>query len=157
MKMHVILFLGLFFLASFQNNDIAEKSLKNNSTVENPKLVGTWELISRYNYKNNKVVDTFLITESYKQIKMYSATKVMWSRTRPADSTELFGYGSYKINDKGNRLTEILDYGSAVMNQIIEEKKEFVFELDLKENSFTQIELDEDGNRVISENYIRIE
>jgi hypothetical protein len=81
----------------------------------------------------------------------------MWCRKRPADSTEWFGYGNYEFNDDLDRLTEILDYGSVMMSQIIDEEKEFVFELDLKENSFIQIELDDDGNRVISENYIRIE
>ena len=81
----------------------------------------------------------------------------MWSRTRPADSTEWFGFGSYEFNGDLNILTEVLDYGSVMMSQIIDEEKEFVFELELKENSFIQIELDDDGNRVISENYIRIE
>jgi hypothetical protein len=52
---------------------------------------------------------------------------------------------------------EVLDYGSVMMSEIIEEEKEFIFELNLKENSFIQIELDDEGNRVISENYIRIE
>jgi hypothetical protein len=120
-------------------------------------LEGTWELVSRYNYRDNKVVDSFGLDEGYRQVKMYTQTKVMWSRKRPADSTELFGYGSYQINDAQNRLTEVLDYGSTEMNQVIKEQKEFVFELQLKKNSFIQIELDDEGNRVISENYVRIE
>lgn len=129
---------------------------KNNST-ENPTLVGTWELISRYNYKNNIVVDTFYVAESYRQVKMYSASKVMWSRKMRSDSTEWFGFGAYKLNATKDTLREVLDYGSSVMSKLIEEQGEFVFELQLKENSYIQIEFDQDGNRVISENYSRIE
>lgn len=137
-----------------------DKEAANNELTNSDKkltLEGTWELISRYNYVDNKVSDSFGLDEGYRQVKMYSPTKVMWSRKRPADSTEWFGYGSYEFNDDLDILTETLDYGSIMMSQIIDEEKEFVFELDLKENYFIQIELDDDGNRVISENYIRIE
>jgi hypothetical protein len=120
-------------------------------------LEGTWELISRYNYVDNKVSDSFGLAEGYRQVKMYTPTKVMWSRKRPADSTEWFGYGSYEVNTDRDILMEVLDYGSVMMSEIIEEEKEFIFELNLKENSFIQIELDDEGNRVISENYIRID
>lgn len=156
MKIHIILFLVFLFLTSFQNKDTSDKVLKN-SSGENPTLQGTWELISRYNYKGNKVVDTFYVAESYRQVKMYSATKVMWSRKMRADSTEWFGFGTYKLNATHDTLREILDYGSSVMSKLIEEQGEFVFELQLNENSFVQIEFDQDGNRVTSENYSRIE
>jgi hypothetical protein len=106
---------------------------------------------------DNKVSDSFGLAEGYRQVKMYTPTKVMWSRKRPADSTEWFGYGSYEVNTDRDILMEVLDYGSVMMSEIIEEEKEFIFELNLKENSFIQIELDDEGNRVISENYIRIE
>ncbi len=79
----------------------------------------------------------------------------MWSKHVPTDSTEWFGYGSYNLND--NTLTEVLDYGSEMMSKIIQEKKEFIYEIDLTENTFSQIEIDEDGNRIYSENYKRIE
>lgn len=155
MKVNAILLLTLVLLASCKDKDMSETSLKNNE--KKLTLQGTWELISRYNYIDNEVSDSFNIAEGYRQVKMYTPTKVMWSKKVPADSTELFGYGSYEINENGDRLTEVLDYGSAMMSIIIEEEKEFIFELQLKENSFVQIELDDEGNRVISENYIRIE
>ncbi len=79
----------------------------------------------------------------------------MWSKQVPTDSTEWFGYGNYKVED--NRLTEVLDYGSKMMTQIIQERKEFVYELDLQNESFSQIEIDDQGNRIYSENYRRIE
>jgi len=156
MKIHVILFLALFFLTSFNAKDMTVTEQKN-SNAENPTLVGTWELISRYNYKNNTVVDTFYVAESYRQVKMYSASKVMWSRKMRSDSTEWFGFGTYKLNATKDTLREILDYGSSVMSKLIEEQGEFVFELQLNENSYVQIEFDQDGNRVVSENYSRIE
>jgi len=156
MKIHVILFLALFFLTSFNAKDMTVNEQKN-SNAENPTLVGTWELISRYNYKNNIVVDTFYVAESYRQVKMYSASKVMWSRKMRSDSTEWFGFGTYKLNATKDTLREILDYGSSVMSKLIEEQGEFVFELQLNENSYVQIEFDQDGNRVVSENYSRIE
>ena len=43
------------------------------------------------------------------------------------------------------------------MNQVISERKEFKFHLQLRKDSLEQIEFDEDGNKVYSENYIRIE
>jgi hypothetical protein len=90
---------------------------------------------------------------------MYSATKVMWSRKLLSnDSTEWFGYGTYKLNASKDTLKEVLEYASHVMNRYIEELGVFVMEIsDLTENTFTQIEIDGEGNRVISENYIRIE
>lgn len=79
----------------------------------------------------------------------------MWSKSVPKDFTEWFGYGSYDLND--NTLSEVLDYGSKIMSEIIQEKKEFIYEIHLTENSFIQIEIDDDGNRIYSENYKRIE
>ena len=118
-------------------------------------LKGTWELTGFYNYKDNVVVDSFEMNPEFRQLKMYTDTKVMWCKHRPADSTEWFGYGTYAYD--GDQLTEILDFGSAVMDEVIAEKKEFIFDLDLHPNKFQQIELDEDGNRIYSENYVRVE
>ena len=71
------------------------------------------------------------------------------------ETSEWFGYGTYYFKD--NTLTEVLDFGSAVMDNVISEKKQFKFELQLQPNQFQQIELDDDGNRIYSENYKRIE
>ncbi|PYE82051.1 hypothetical protein DFQ11_102631 [Winogradskyella epiphytica] len=132
------------------NTEVEETSHKNTASLN-----GTWELVGFYNYKDNKVVDTFNISSHFRQIKMYTDSKVMWCKFKPADSSEWFGYGTYKFED--NTLTEVLDFGSEVMNKVIEEKKKFKFELTLGSDNFEQIELDEDGNRIYSENYIRIE
>jgi hypothetical protein len=151
----------MFFITLFLCSCKTETSTKNlnnslnTETEANRSLKGTWELVGFYNYNNNVVVDSFTAANDYKQVKMYTDSKVMWSKHVPTDSTEWFGYGSYDLND--NNLTEVLDYGSKMMRKIIEEKKEFIYEISLTETTFSQIEIDEDGNRIYSENYERIE
>lgn len=122
--------------------------------TETKDLSGTWELTGFFNYKDNKVVDSFEMNPDFRQIKMYTEDKVMWCKHKAADSSDWFGYGTYTYD--GNRLTEVLDFGSKVMDEVIAENKEFTYELLLTDNRFEQIELDEDGNRIYSENYKRI-
>ena len=124
-------------------------------TTEEYSLKGAWELKGFYNYKDNVVVDSFSNNTIARQVKMYTDGKVMWCKLRPKDSIEFFGYGSYSYKD--GILTEVLEFGSAFMNEVIAEQKEFTFQLDLKSNKFEQIEIDEDGDKIYSENYIRIE
>ena len=154
-----ILIFGLVLVLAFSCKD-APESDKNTAVETEQKnnannLKGTWELTGFYNYIDNVVVDSFEMNPEFRQLKMYTDTKVMWCKHRPADSSEWFGYGTY--NYDGDRLTEVLDFGSAVMDQVIAEKKQFIFELNLQPNKFQQIELDEEGNRIYSENYIRVE
>lgn len=154
----LVLSLALVFISSC--NDQPKKTttaveVEETIDTNSKNLKGTWELVGFYNYKDNMVVDSFNTSSSSRQLKMYTDTKVMWCKHKPADSSEWFGYGTYKY--KEDTLTEVLDFGSAVMNEVIAEKKAFKFELQLQNNRFQQIELDEDGNRIYSENYKRIE
>ena len=156
-----IVIIGLILLLVFsckkEQNDNMDAS--DNSTEEIKEklnaLKGTWELVGFYNYKDNVVVDSFKMNPEFRQLKMYTDTKVMWCKHRPADSSEWFGYGTYIYND--SMLTETLDFGSTEMDLVIAENKEFAFELHLQGDKFQQIELDEDGYRIYSENYIRVE
>tara|TARA_R110002033_G_scaffold18537_5_gene48808 strand:- start:16276 stop:16632 length:357 start_codon:yes stop_codon:yes gene_type:complete len=116
---------------------------------------GAWKLISYYNYKDNQVIDTIKASDDYKQIKMYTNSKVMWSRFKDSDSVDWFGYGDYKIDN--DSLIEIIDFGSKSMNQAIKEQKKFVFDLKLDKNNFSQVQIDDSGNPIYAENYIRIE
>ena len=118
-------------------------------------LEGAWELVSYLNFGEDGSVDTIPSSSTNKQIKMYSPTKVMWSRTRLSDSIDWFAYGDYNV--KNGILTEILDYGSKSMNEIIKDKTEFSFNLNISENEFSQVELDSAGHPILAENYIRIE
>ena len=146
---------SLFIVTTLISCNNAQKNVEPQVEEDKLSLEGTWEMMGYYNYKDNKVIDSFTRGENFRQVKMYTPTKVMWSKKVPSDSTEWFGYGSYKLNDTS--LTEILDYGSNMMNQVIKEEMEFKYELKLEKDKFTQIELDEDGNRIYSENYVRIE
>jgi len=151
MKTLLIAFLVIISFISCNN----PKSNSNVIPDDKLTLEGTWELTSYYNYEDNKISDSFGLSEGTRQVKMYTPTHVMWARKVPSDSTEFFGFGEYKITDSS--LVETLEYGSAFMNQAIKENLEFPFELILDKDKFIQIDLDEDGNRIFSENYIRIE
>ncbi|SDH89904.1 hypothetical protein [Winogradskyella thalassocola] len=154
----LVLSLAMVFISSCKEQD--QKATENIETEEiseiNKKgLNGTWELVGFYNYKDNVVLDSFSNNTISRQIKMYTDSKVMWCKLLKTDSIEFFGYGSYNYNDDG--LTEVLEFGSAFMNEIIEEQQEFNFKLELSEDRFEQIEIDEDGNKIYSENYKRVE
>jgi hypothetical protein len=118
-------------------------------------LEGVWELKHQYLYENNEILDTLYNLNEYRQVKIYSRGKVMWSRFNPTDTNEWFGYGSYRIVD--NYLEERLEYASNTMMQIVDTVQVFRFELEMGDNTYSQISLDENGNRYNSENYVRIE
>lgn len=147
--------LALFF--SCNEAKTSTTDLKNNSKINSDinTLEGAWELVSFINYGENEIPDTILSSSTNKQIKMYSHTKVMWSRTRISDSIDWFAYGDYTV--KEGVLTEILDYGSKSMNAVIKEKTEFIFNVTIGENEFSQIEIDSLGHLIFAENYIRLE
>ncbi len=126
------------------------------STVQmNNSLEGTWELVNRYNYDGQGVSDTILNTNGYRQVKIYSKGKVMWTRHSPDDPTEWFGYGRYTNTE--NSLEEQLEYGSKAMMKVIDTSNVFKFELQLDKDTYSQITIDEDGNPTFAENYTRID
>jgi hypothetical protein len=156
MKFRLLILALVFILIYSCNENIKTNEVATTTSPEEElSLKGSWELKGFYNYQDNKVVDSFSNNTISRQIKMFSDTKVMWCKLRPIDSTEFFGYGTYTYED--GKLTEILDFGSYFMNEVIAEQKEFNFQLEIYSDRFEQIELDEDGNKIYSENYIRIE
>lgn len=158
MKLSLLFVLFITFSAcnEHKNPDYNSKSNENDKAL---KLNGTWEMVGYYNFVDNKIVDSFQTNDGFRQVKMYTDKKVMWSKSVPIDSNEWFGYGNYSIDlgEGEGELTETLEYGSEMMRRIIEEKKEFKYELVLEKNKFSQIEIDDKGNRFYSENYKRIE
>ena len=86
---------------------------------------------------------------------MYYNGKVMWTRYVPQDSVEWFGYGSYEVTD--STLTERLEYMSASMRKIANDSMVWNMILVLEPNQYSQIFVDEEGNKINSENYIRID
>ncbi len=146
-KRGTTLFLMLIFV--FATAFMASKPQAENS------LEGTWELINRYNWEDGNVLDTLPNTNGYRQVKIYSKGKVMWTRFSPDDPSEWFGYGSYTNTE--NELEERLEYGSEIMMGIQDTLKVFKFELQLDKDSYSQITVDENGKRSFSENYRRID
>lgn len=130
------------------------------STIEQPtseplSIEGVWEMKHQYIYENNQIQDTLFDVNGMRQVKIYTNGKVMWSRFSPRDANEWFGYGSYEIVD--GFLEERLEYASNAMMKIVDTTDVFRFELVLEKDSYSQIALDEDGDRYNSENYTRIE
>ncbi len=158
MKAHLII-LALLFLTISACKESEENTISTEETEEQIEeklsLAGAWELKGFYNYKDNIVVDSFSNNTISRQVKMYTDSKVMWCKLLKTDSIEFFGYGSYTLED--GVLTETLEFGSAFMNEVIKEQQEFTFQCDLSSNRFEQIEIDEDGSKIFSENYVRIE
>lgn len=135
---------------------VSASGISESNSQSEPTLEGTWELISFYNYdEEGNISDTVPTTAGYRQIKMYYNGKVMWTRYVPTDSVEWFGYGSYSATE--NSLTETLEYMSASMTRIADTLRMFNFELDLNENSYSQITIDDEGKRSFSENYKRLD
>lgn len=146
--------LGLVFLMLILISSTEFTSSKLQTNTDS--LEGTWELMNRFNYdEDNNVTDTILNTNGYRQIKIYSKGKVMWTRHSPNDPKEWFGYGSY--TNTTDMLEEQLEFGSETMMIIQDTVKIFKFELQLEKNNYSQISLDENGNRTFSENYARID
>ncbi|MGI9553238.1 MAG: hypothetical protein ACR2MT_18670 [Aurantibacter sp.] len=144
---------GLVFLMLFL---ISATELASSKPTVHPSIEGTWELVSHYNYTDGvNVSDTLPAADGYRQIKMYYNGKVMWTRYVPNDSVEWFGYGSYEVDE--NTLTEKLEYMSASMRKIANEDMVWTMELQLQANRYSQIFTDEEGNRINSENYKRID
>jgi len=120
-------------------------------------LQGVWELVSFFNYDDSgNVTDTLKASETNKQVKIYTESKIMWSRFNISDTIDWFGYGSYVTTDTS--LTETIEYGSKSMNRAIEDQQNvFDFKLILAEETYSQITIDEDGDPFFAENYRRIE
>ncbi|NJB37713.1 MULTISPECIES: hypothetical protein [Flavobacteriaceae] len=141
----ILLFVGASATQPTPDQPVSEKSIQ-----------GTWELESFYNYDDGiNVTDTIIKANGYRQIKMYFNGYIMWSRFVPEEPNGRFGYGTYKITD--NKLIETIEYGDAQMMKSLDTMRVFTFELKLKDKVYSQINLDEEGQRTFSENYRKID
>jgi len=119
-------------------------------------IEGTWELVSFYNYDDEgHISDTIPKEPGYRQVKMFYNSRVMWSRYVPNDPNGRFGYGTYFITS--DELHETIVYGDDNMMKAFDTVTEFVFELNLRDDRYSQINVDEEGYRISSENYKRID
>ena len=101
MKKITLIIICTFFMISAGVSDFINSEEKYN-------LEGVWDLQNQFLYENNEVSDTVVNQNGYRQVKIYSKGKVMWTRYDPADQNEWFGYGTYTIKD--NILEERLEY-----------------------------------------------
>lgn len=159
MKNYIIALFVLFALFSCKNENnntdlITTEDGTEETVSKKANLDGVWELVSFYNYEDNSIKDTIINNAKNRQVKMYNDGKVMWSRRAPSDQIDYFAYGAYSITDSS--LTEVLDYGSVAMLKVIDTMRVFNFELILNNDTYSQIELGPEGDRVFSENYVRI-
>lgn len=154
-----ILLIGVLLAFFISCNDVNKNTVEldtENSTEEKLSILGVWERTSFYNYdETGKIKDSFASSEDNRHIKIFTPSKVMWCRNISADSSEWFGFGSYKLTD--SLLTETLKYGSVEMSKFIAVNPEFVFHYNLEKEKFSQIQIDSLGHPLFAENYIRLE
>ncbi len=143
--------LGLFFIMMLLVSGTVFTTSKPDAmhTME-----GTWELQS-FNNWNGEEVTTAELVEGYRQVKMYYNGKVMWSRTDPNDTVGRFGFGAYRITE--DELIETIEYGDYSMMQALRTLRNFTFQLELTDSTYSQITLDDEGNPVFSENYKKVD
>ncbi len=122
---------------------------------EKDSLHGVWELVNQQMYEDGKLTETLENENGYRQVKMYSKGKVMWTRNDPSDSNEWFGYGTYSIKD--GILEERLEYASGPMMKIVDTTQVFRFELIIDKNSYQQIAINNEGISTDGESYKRLE
>ncbi|WP_103070072.1 hypothetical protein [Aquimarina sediminis] len=147
MKTFVLILFGMCSLLALTQE-------KKDTATEPNNLEGVWELKHQYLYEDNQISDTVLNQNGYRQVKIYSKGKVMWTRFDPKDDNEWFGYGTYSIKD--GILEEHLEYASGPMMKIIDTMQVFKFELIMSKNSYQQINIDEEGHYSLAENYQRV-
>ena len=148
-----VLVLSLFFIGC-KNDAKSTTSEVMDEPTEAHSLEGAWELVSFLNYRGDGQVDSIKSSNDFKQMKMFSETKIMWSRLRTWDSLDWFGVGDYTYKD--GILTENLEYGSKAMMERISADKAWDWEITIDEKSFTQITRDSLGQPVYAEIYNRV-
>lgn len=151
----LIFLTGILMIALLSCKQAETENTEETSMEESkPTIKGVWELVSYYNYDDEGGIDTIKASATNKQIKMYSKSKIMWSRYNATDSLDWFGFGDYTTTDTS--LKEVLDFGSKSMLNVIKEEGEFNFNLVITDSTFSQITVDDEGNPLFAENYKRI-
>lgn len=142
-------------LATLAILSVLALSFKNTPANDLKSLEGTWELVSIYHYGDGvNITDTILKAEGYRQVKMFSKGKVMWTMYDPDKAGGRFGFGTYEISK--DRLMEKMEFGDNILIKDMNQTDVFSFELMTDDNTYSQINFDGNNKRTFSENYIRI-
>lgn len=155
LKLFLILINTCLFISC--QNQQEKTEIINDTTVKTQplSLEGTWELVSFHNYQGNVAIDTFETDDEQTQIKIYTKSHFMWSKKVPNGNDEWHGFGTYVQTD--STLSETIKYGSAAMQNLISNSDQFFYQLILEKDTYSQIVTDDEGYRIYSENYRRIE
>ncbi|TBN03655.1 hypothetical protein EYD45_09055 [Hyunsoonleella flava] len=135
-------------------NNTKEINVEEQKETKELTLEGVWEIDSYVNY-GGETYDTIRPSSKLKQRKMFSKSKVMWSKLRAWDSLDWFGVGDYTFKD--GILTEVLDYGSKPVNEQLKTRNKWIFNIKVTKDRYSQIIVDSLGNYIYAENYIRVD
>jgi hypothetical protein len=144
----------LIAFVSCENNKQTNLQTEEQEATQEYTLEGVWEIDSYVNY-GGEPFDTIKPSSKLKQRKMFSKSKVMWSKLRAWDSLDWFGVGDYTFKD--GILTEVLDYGSKPVNEQLKNNNKWVFKIKVTEDKYSQFIVDSLGNYIYAENYIRVD
>ncbi|MFD2727241.1 hypothetical protein [Hyunsoonleella rubra] len=155
MKKYLYFIAAVLIFTSCNNSD-KQTNLETTEQEANKEytLEGVWEIDSYVNY-GGETFDTIRPSSKLKQRKMFSKSKVMWSKLRAWDSLDWFGVGDYTYKD--GILTETLDYGSKPVNEQLKTRNKWIFKINISEDRYSQIIVDSLGDYVYAENYIRVD
>ena len=139
-------------ISFFCHYSYAQLIPSDSACVEAFSIEGVWELESFDYYESNDIVGSSVLWEGYRQIKIFQDGYIMWSRNVPKDSVQWYGFGTYEL--RGDTLIENLEYGSHELMKLYH--PDHIFILNKALDIFRQIDFDQEGNYVFSENYRRL-
>ncbi len=133
---------------------ITVTAFQHGDTDAESKIEGVWKM-TQLSVANNG--NTTVICEdgsSVLQHKIYSKGYVMWTRLADINATEWHGFGTYRFED--GKLIETLLTTSQSMEKYMENQgsRDFIIELDIDENQYTQTTCHEAGCTI--EKYERV-
>ena len=119
--------------------------------AQNDPLEGSWEMTG-FHALDAATGDT-IFSEERHQFKMYSDNHMVWVNSFDADSTDLYGMGSYEI--KGDTLYEHVKASAFPIREFMSENPDFAIHFTHTDSTYTQYI--PDSTMIIVEVYKRIE
>ena len=119
--------------------------------LPNDPLEGTWKMSAFYAV-DVESGDT-IFAEQRNQYKMYADNHVVWINSFEADSTDLYGMGTYKV--KADTLYERIMASAFPVRDFYAENSDFAIHIEYTDSTYTQYI--PDSSMVIIEMYRRLE
>ncbi len=121
-----------------------------NEPVKDP-LEGTWKM-SAFHALDAETGDT-IFTEQRNQYKMYADNHVIWINSFEADSTDMYGVGTYEV--KADTLYEHIKASAFPIRDFYAKNSDFAIHIEYTDSTYTQYI--PDSTMVIIEMYKRLE